>query len=177
MRVASCHVARENRIPTVLHTLLAALAAKVVGRPVKVQLTRAQMYSMAGHQPATVQTIALGDRQADHRRRRDEAIRALARLTGNDRSVERQARDLAQRLARYRPMPGEIATTAAQQPLLDQVGQCASRLGIMLSSPSEEIGHIDHRTSFGSAAAINSPARATARPGAIGAAKTAPFSA
>jgi hypothetical protein len=50
-----------------------------------------------------------GDRQADHRRRRDEALRALARLTGNDRSVERQARDLAQRLARYRPMAGETS--------------------------------------------------------------------
>jgi hypothetical protein len=58
-----------------------------------------------------------------------------------------------------------------------QLGQCSSRLGIMLPSPGEEIGQIDHRTSFGSAAAINSPARATARPGAIGAAKTAPFSA
>jgi xanthine dehydrogenase YagR molybdenum-binding subunit len=42
------------------HTLLAALAAKVVNRPVRLQLTRAQMYSMAGHQAATVQTIALG---------------------------------------------------------------------------------------------------------------------
>ena len=42
------------------HTLLAALAAKVVGRPVSLQLTRAQMYSMAGHQPASIQTIALG---------------------------------------------------------------------------------------------------------------------
>ncbi|HJW46851.1 MAG TPA: xanthine dehydrogenase family protein molybdopterin-binding subunit, partial [Lysobacter sp.] len=42
------------------HTLLVALAAKVVNRPVRVQLTRAQMYSMVGHQPATVQTIALG---------------------------------------------------------------------------------------------------------------------
>ena len=42
------------------HTLLAALAAKVVNRPVRVQLTRAQMYSMVGHQPATIQTIALG---------------------------------------------------------------------------------------------------------------------
>jgi xanthine dehydrogenase YagR molybdenum-binding subunit len=42
------------------HTLLAALAAKVLDRPVRVQLTRAQMYSMVGHQPATVQTIALG---------------------------------------------------------------------------------------------------------------------
>jgi hypothetical protein len=42
------------------HTLLAALAAKVGGRPVKLQLTRAQMYSMVGHQAATIQTIALG---------------------------------------------------------------------------------------------------------------------
>jgi xanthine dehydrogenase YagR molybdenum-binding subunit len=42
------------------HTLLAALAAKVANRPVRVQLTRAQMYSMVGHQAATVQTIALG---------------------------------------------------------------------------------------------------------------------
>ena len=45
------------------HTLLVALAAKVVNRPVRLQLTRAQMYSMVGHQAATVQTIALG---ADH---------------------------------------------------------------------------------------------------------------
>ncbi len=42
------------------HTLLAALAAKVLSRPVRVQLTRAQMYSMVGHQPATIQKIALG---------------------------------------------------------------------------------------------------------------------
>jgi xanthine dehydrogenase YagR molybdenum-binding subunit len=42
------------------HTLLAAVAAKAVGRPVRLQLTRAQMYSMAGHQPATVQSITLG---------------------------------------------------------------------------------------------------------------------
>jgi xanthine dehydrogenase YagR molybdenum-binding subunit len=42
------------------HTLLAALAAKAVNRPVRLQLTRAQMYSMVGHQAATAQTIALG---------------------------------------------------------------------------------------------------------------------
>ena len=42
------------------HTLMAAVAAKAIGRPVRIQLTRAQMYSMAGHQPATIQTIALG---------------------------------------------------------------------------------------------------------------------
>jgi xanthine dehydrogenase YagR molybdenum-binding subunit len=42
------------------HTLVAALAAKVLNRPVRVQLTRAQMYSMVGHQPASIQTVALG---------------------------------------------------------------------------------------------------------------------
>ena len=42
------------------HTLLAALAAKVLAQPVRIQLTRAQMYSMAGHQPATIQRITLG---------------------------------------------------------------------------------------------------------------------
>jgi xanthine dehydrogenase YagR molybdenum-binding subunit len=42
------------------HTLLAVLAAKVLQRPVRLQLERAQMYSMVGHQPATIQTIALG---------------------------------------------------------------------------------------------------------------------
>jgi xanthine dehydrogenase YagR molybdenum-binding subunit len=42
------------------HTLLAAVAARVVNRPVRIQLTRAQMYSMVGHQAATIQTIALG---------------------------------------------------------------------------------------------------------------------
>jgi xanthine dehydrogenase YagR molybdenum-binding subunit len=42
------------------HTLLTALAAKMVNRPVRLQLTRAQMYSMVGHQSASIQTIALG---------------------------------------------------------------------------------------------------------------------
>jgi xanthine dehydrogenase YagR molybdenum-binding subunit len=42
------------------HTLLTALAAKALNRPVRIQLTRAQMYSMVGHQSATIQTITLG---------------------------------------------------------------------------------------------------------------------
>ena len=50
------------------HALLAILAAKVLNRPVRLQLTRAQMYSMVGHQPATIQTIALGrQRRQAHR--------------------------------------------------------------------------------------------------------------
>jgi len=42
------------------HTFLTALAARELRIPVRVQLTRAQMYSMVGHQPASVQTITLG---------------------------------------------------------------------------------------------------------------------
>jgi xanthine dehydrogenase YagR molybdenum-binding subunit len=42
------------------HTLIAAVAARVLNRPVHVQLTRAQMYSMAGHQVASMQVIRLG---------------------------------------------------------------------------------------------------------------------
>lgn len=41
------------------HTLLAAVAAKALNRPVHIQLTRAQMYSMVGHQAATIQTMSL----------------------------------------------------------------------------------------------------------------------
>jgi xanthine dehydrogenase YagR molybdenum-binding subunit len=42
------------------HVALAALAAKAVDRPVKLVLTRSQMFSLVGHRPRTVQTIALG---------------------------------------------------------------------------------------------------------------------
>ena len=42
------------------HEILAAAAAKVVGRPVRLQLTRAQQYGMVGHQPECRQTITLG---------------------------------------------------------------------------------------------------------------------
>ena len=42
------------------HEILAAAAARVVGRPVKLVLTRAQMYANVGYQPHMVQTMALG---------------------------------------------------------------------------------------------------------------------
>jgi xanthine dehydrogenase YagR molybdenum-binding subunit len=42
------------------HTLIAAVAARVLNRPVHVELTRAQMYSMVGHQAASMQVIRLG---------------------------------------------------------------------------------------------------------------------
>jgi xanthine dehydrogenase YagR molybdenum-binding subunit len=42
------------------HVALAALAAKAVGRPVKLVLTRQQMFSLVGHRPRTIQTLTLG---------------------------------------------------------------------------------------------------------------------
>jgi CO/xanthine dehydrogenase Mo-binding subunit len=42
------------------HVILAALAARVVGRPVKLVLTRPQMFTSAGHRPQTRQRVRLG---------------------------------------------------------------------------------------------------------------------
>src|SRR5271169_316179 len=41
------------------HTLLNAAAARALKHPIRLQVTRAQMFSMVGHQPATLQTIRL----------------------------------------------------------------------------------------------------------------------
>ena len=42
------------------HTTLAALAARVTKRPVKLVLTRGQMFTSVGHRPNTVQQVSLG---------------------------------------------------------------------------------------------------------------------
>lgn len=42
------------------HVTLAAVAARKLGRPVKLPLTRAQMYTSVGYRPATIQRVALG---------------------------------------------------------------------------------------------------------------------
>jgi CO/xanthine dehydrogenase Mo-binding subunit/CO/xanthine dehydrogenase FAD-binding subunit len=42
------------------HTILAALAARVTKRPVKLVLTRAQMFTSIGHRPNTIQQLSLG---------------------------------------------------------------------------------------------------------------------
>lgn len=41
------------------HTLEAAMAAKIVGRPVKLSLTRPQMFTGVGHRPETTQRVTL----------------------------------------------------------------------------------------------------------------------
>jgi xanthine dehydrogenase YagR molybdenum-binding subunit len=42
------------------HVTLAAIAARVAARPVKLVLTRKQMFFMTGHRPRTLQRVALG---------------------------------------------------------------------------------------------------------------------
>ena len=42
------------------HVALAAMAAKVVSRPVKLAITRPQMFTLVGHRPHTIQTIKIG---------------------------------------------------------------------------------------------------------------------
>lgn len=42
------------------HVTLAAMAARHVGRPVKLVLSRRQMFSLTGHRPSTIQRVALG---------------------------------------------------------------------------------------------------------------------
>lgn len=42
------------------HVTLAAMAARHVGRPVKLALTRKQMFFTTGHRPRTIQRVALG---------------------------------------------------------------------------------------------------------------------
>lgn len=48
------------------HVVLAAMAARQVGRPVKLVLTRAQMYTSVGYRPQTVQYVALGATRDGH---------------------------------------------------------------------------------------------------------------
>ena len=45
------------------HVVLAALAARVAGRPVKLVLSRAQMFTSVGYRPPTVQHLTLGARR------------------------------------------------------------------------------------------------------------------
>ena len=45
------------------HVLLAALAARVTKRPVKLVLTRAQMFTTVGHRPHTIQQVSIGARR------------------------------------------------------------------------------------------------------------------
>lgn len=65
------------------HTLLAAMAAKAAGAPVKLVLTRQQMFSSCGHRPPTRQTLTLA---ADSNGRL-AAVRHIVHTRANDISM------------------------------------------------------------------------------------------
>ncbi len=60
-----------GKLPIYADALIGAMAARAIGRPVKVTLTRQQMFQITDHRSATVQRIRLG---AD----RDGRIQAMA---------------------------------------------------------------------------------------------------
>ena len=55
-----------SKLPINTEIVLAALAARVLGRPVKVALTRQQMFSNTGHRPAFRQRVRLGAERDGH---------------------------------------------------------------------------------------------------------------
>jgi xanthine dehydrogenase YagR molybdenum-binding subunit len=62
VRVVSPHVGGGfgSKGTTRPHAILAAIAARAVGRPVKVALTRQQMFTLTGHRTPTIQHVELG---------------------------------------------------------------------------------------------------------------------
>jgi xanthine dehydrogenase YagR molybdenum-binding subunit len=63
------------------HVALAALAARVSGRAVRLVLTRQQMFSLVGHRPSTIQRVALGaDRSGRLQAIRHDSISETSRF-------------------------------------------------------------------------------------------------
>src|SRR3569833_1246213 len=97
VRVRSEHVgggigSKGLRLP---HTVLAVMATTILQRPVRVVLTRPQMFSLVGYRPATVQRVRLGA-DADGRLRVVEHESASATSTVHEYSEQttRQSRTL-----------------------------------------------------------------------------------
>ena len=125
------------------HVLLAALAARVVGRPVKLVLTRAQMFTSVGYRPRTVQRVRLGATGAgelvaiDHEgleptALEDEFAESLTRSTTvlyECRNVTARTRQVRLNVAcpTWMRGPGEAPGVFALECALDEL---ACRLGI-----------------------------------------------
>ena len=67
-----------------------------------------------------------GDPRTEQRRQRDQAICALARLSGKAKPIEQLARDIAQRLDRYRPMQIE---TIPERRLMQEIKNSGLPIG------------------------------------------------
>jgi xanthine dehydrogenase YagR molybdenum-binding subunit len=98
-----------SKLPINTEVVLASLAARVLGRPVKVVLTRPQMFTNTGHRPAFRQHIRLGaDRGGRLMAIAHEAIGETARFEEYAENVATFSRSLyaaPNRLTRHRLVP------------------------------------------------------------------------
>lgn len=125
------------------HVTLAAIAARHVGRPVKLVLTRKQMFHITGHRPRTIQRIALGATRdgkltgiihegAGETSRYEEFIEALTSATGYMYSspalrTEYRLVPLDTSTPTYMRGPGEASGIFALESAMDEL---AHQLGI-----------------------------------------------
>jgi CO/xanthine dehydrogenase Mo-binding subunit len=125
------------------HTVLAAMAARAVGRPVKLVLTRPEMFTGLGHRPATVQSVRIGATEDGRLAAIDHEATCLA-STGTDllypipmgstsayTCPSVSARDIRVRLnippVAHMRAPGEAEGNFALESMLDELSY---RLGI-----------------------------------------------
>ncbi|WP_422774521.1 xanthine dehydrogenase family protein molybdopterin-binding subunit [Plantactinospora sp. WMMC1484] len=125
------------------HVILAVLAARTVGRPVKLVLSRPEMFTGVGHRPDTVQTIRIGARRSgelvaiEHESLQtvameDENPEPVAAVSGNSYACPNVAhRDRQRRLNIPCPgsmrAPGEAQGNFALESALDELSY---RLGM-----------------------------------------------
>jgi xanthine dehydrogenase YagR molybdenum-binding subunit len=107
------------------HVILAAVAARMLQRPVKVMLTRPEMFTGVGHRPGTHQTIRLGaKRDRELVAMEHEAVQTVAMEDDNTELVSlvttdsyacpnMSARDLQRRL--HIPCPGSMRAPGEAQ--------------------------------------------------------------
>jgi xanthine dehydrogenase YagR molybdenum-binding subunit len=89
------------------HVILTVLAARVVGRPVKLVLTRPEMFTGVGHRPSTEQTVRLGAQ-------RDGELVAIEHASTNSAAIEHASVELAS-LATARSYACPNVTTTDRQ--------------------------------------------------------------
>ena len=101
VRVISPHVGGGfgSKGTTRPHAILAAIAARAVGRPVKVALTRQQMFTLTGYRTPTIQRMQLG---ADADGRLTAVAHDVIEQTVDARGVRRADRGLHPRHVRAR---------------------------------------------------------------------------
>lgn len=118
-----------GKLPIYADAILAALAAKQLKRPVKVTLTRQQMFSVATHRAATIQRVrlaagsdgkltAIAHESTSQSARLDEFVESAAAST-------RSMYAAPNRLTRHRVVPLDLPVSDSMRAPGDAVGQLA----------------------------------------------------